>query len=397
MRTVSLNIKKDNVNDFLQLLWVELSEKIGPMSCQHFYLDTDDKEIYIYNVIWCVDQLSFITEFNFYNHTSKGLIRVDVCVKDKKNQTIDVESQKKILSIISEVNRTDFNSKIKNNCFKVPIEGPISFSGSYYFERVNIGLVAEDCFNYLIFDVKYITKSQSNVLIIEKIKLILAALSVCTQQVFEYVGGKIYSFDDCSVYDFLGESFNNFKQVESFVDYDEIIEDNKIVLPENTVNIISNIILSPKAQNSAMRFIESLRLRAEVFDNSILNGFKVQYELLGYVSSIESLLDTSEKNVVLNCPKCDEQIEKPQRRISAQFNEFVYNHSNNSSIVASTMKQLYNDRSKFVHMGKGLISQSRSSKQPLYLEGKTYKQNFPSYYFNIHEFTGALIRNSLRD
>ncbi|HIF9278170.1 TPA: hypothetical protein ACX6QU_001688 [Photobacterium damselae] len=366
MRTVSLNIKKDNVNDFLQLLWVELSEKIGPMSCQHFYLDTDDKEIYIYNVIWCVDQLSFITEFNFYNHTSKGLIRVDVCVKDKKNQTIDVESQKKILSIISEVNRTDFNSKIKTNCFKVPIEGPISFSGSYYFERVNIALVAEDCFNYLIFDVKYITKSQPNVLIIEKIKLILAALSVCTQQVFEYVGGKIYSFDDCSVCDFLGESFNNFKQVESFVDYDEIIEDNKIVLPENTVNIISNIILSPKAQNSAMRFIESL-------------------------------LDTSEKNVVLNCPKCDEQIEKPQRRISAQFNEFVYNHSNNSSIVASTMKQLYNDRSKFVHMGKGLISQSRSSKQPLYLEGKTYKQNFPSYYFNIHEFTGVLIRNSLRD
>jgi len=59
-------------------------------------------------------------------------------------------------------------------------------------------------------------------------------------------------------------------------------------------------------------------------------------------------------------------------------------------------KQLYQDRSKFVHTGKDLYDPlALLGNNPLVLDGKNSKLLTPRYYFNIGELTGLAIRKHI--
>lgn len=176
-----------------------------------------------------------------------------------------------------------------------------------------------------------------------------------------------------------------------------MIEDKKLVLISESDNILYKALNSKNIENSVNRFAESIKLRREVSENRFLNLFKAQYELLGYVSSIESLLDSSEKNSVLDCPNCGAQLGKPERRISAQLDEFVSLNARGAGPVEKAMKALYGDRSKFVHTGKSLASFGATGMGgPFSLDGKQHISDLPRYYYNVHEFTGHLLRRAIR-
>ena len=76
-RLLKLNVPKKRVNVFLSILWDSLTETIGRMGCLHHYLPTDKPEIYIYKVDWSDVSLTFDAQINFFNHTSKGITKID--------------------------------------------------------------------------------------------------------------------------------------------------------------------------------------------------------------------------------------------------------------------------------------------------------------------------------
>lgn len=396
MKTTRVNVTKESANDFLQILWCELRKRVGPVACQHFYYDTDNNEIYIYEVNWCVDVLPFKVNLKFSNHTAKGIRSVDIEAITIANGKVDSGAELLISEVILEASKLDFFEKYKTLTLKVPISSSSRFSGNYFLEKSNVAIISEANFDYVVFQVNILDESQFTRVFNDVIKKITAAFTLCTQQLIEFDGGAIEKAESLSVLDLSGAEFKAPCLNNSFVDYDEVIENDKLLLISESDNILYKVLNSSDCENSVTRFSESIKLRTEVSKNRSLNLFKAQYELLGYVSSIESLLDTSEKNSVLECASCGAQLEKPQRRISAQFNEFVSLHSGKAIPVERAMKALYSDRSKFVHTGRSLTSFGAAGMgNPFILKGKQHVSDLPEYYYNVHEFTGYLLRKAM--
>lgn len=396
MKTTQVNVTKESANDFLQILWCELRKRVGPVACQHFYYDTDNYEIYIYEVDWCVDELPFKVNLKFSNHTAKGIRSVDIEAITIASGKVDGGAELLISEVILETSKLDFSKKYKTLTLKSTISSFSRFSGNYFLEKSNVAIISEVDFDYLIFQIKILDENQFTRVFTDVIKKITASLTLCTQQLIEFDGGVIEKSEYLSVVDFSGGEFKAPCLNNSFVDSDEVIENDKLLLISESDDILYKVLNSRDYENSVTRFSESIKLRTEVSKNSFLNLFKAQYELLGYVSSIESLLDTSEKNSVLECANCGTQLDKPQRRISAQFNKFVSLHSGNAMLVERAMKALYGDRSKFVHTGKSLTSFGAVGMgNPFILEGKQHVSDLPKYYYNVHEFTGYLLRKAM--
>lgn len=61
--------------------------------------------------------------------------------------------------------------------------------------------------------------------------------------------------------------------------------------------------------------------------------------------------------------------------------------------MRNSFKKLYSDRSKFVHTGMELhASNVLRPNRPLILEGGNHVTGVPAYYYNIHEWTGFMLR-----
>lgn len=396
MKTIRVDVTKESVNDFLKVLWYELRERVGPVACQHSYYDTDNNEKYIYEVDWCVDELPFKVNLKFSNHTAKGIIGVDIEAITIASGEVDIRAESNIEDVIFETSKLDFSKRYKKLTLKVPISSSIRFYGNYFLEKSNVAIASEAEFDYVVFQVSILDENELTHVITDTVKKITSSLTLCTQQLIEFIGGTIKKSENHSVLDLSGREFIKPCLNNDFVDCDEVIDGNKLVLISESDNILYKVLISIDNENSVNRFAESIKLRKEVSENRFLNCFKAQYELLGYVSSIESLLDASEKNSVLECANCGMQLEKPERRISAQFNEFVSLHSRNSGPVEKAMKALYGDRSKFVHTGKSLTSIGTAGMgNPFILEGKQHISDVPKYYYNVHEFTGYLLRKAM--
>jgi hypothetical protein len=396
MNSISVNIPKKNTNDFLQVLWYEFRERVGPVACQHFYYKTDNNEIYTYEVDWCVDELPFKVNLKFNNHTAKGIRSVVIEAIGIDSGDIDTEAESLIAKVILETSKIDLLKRYKKLTVKAPISSFYRFAGNYFLEKSNVAIACDAESDYIIFQINILNENQFTYLFADAVKKITSCLTLCTQQLIEYDGGSVDKSEKHNVRELLGGNIKAFCLDNDFVDYDEVIEGDKLHLISESDNILYKTLHLKDIENSVNRFAESIKLRKEVSENRFLNFFKVQYELLGYVSSIESLLDTSEKNILLECTNCGTQLEKPERKISAQFNSFVSSHSENAKPVENVMKALYGDRSKFVHAGKSLSSiGSIGMGAPFILDGKQHVSDLPSYYFNIHEFTGYLLRKSM--
>ncbi len=391
MIDIPLNIKKTNVNDFLEFLWDRFSKEIGPVACQHFYIETGDPQVYIYDVNWAHRTLPFSASMQFYNHTNKGIYRVVLDVT-YENTSINGDHEKAIADIIKDANKIDLHTVINARRIYFPVRSKYHFGCDYFFPESNLGITSINGVLYFYFSVEYISKSQLDMYLLERVKLTCAIFTLVTQHLFEYEpNNKIY----CTDIDNNTIKENHFIDKDGFVDADEIIKNDKLYLPREANKIISAIVRDDKNKNSALRFAESIKLRHEVEHDRIHNLFKIQYELLGYVSAIESLLDTTEQTITVACNNCGATIDKTQRKITNKFNDFVKTHSLNKKSVMTAMKDLYNDRSKFVHMGESLTKSNTMGSKPLLLEGKSYNIGFPYYYLNIHEFTGYLLRSSM--
>jgi len=172
----------------------------------------------------------------------------------------------------------------------------------------------------------------------------------------------------------------------------DCITEGQLSLPRRADQILSLILNNDKYIQSCRRFHEGLDLRRKM--NRRLNElYTISYELIAYVSAIEALLDQRKEKIDVSCPSCSAIVARDEWKISERFKKFVDAYSGSNRNFNRVFKQIYEDRSKFVHAGINLHNYSAyRPNRPLILKGKNYVSDFPDYYLNVHEFTGTLIR-----
>jgi len=399
LHTLPLRIKKESINDYLQFLWNRFELEIGTMGCQQSHSNTQDPQIYCYTIRWCSDATNFSATIDIYHHTHKGITSIDLDVVDKVTHLFDEESFNNIKKIIIESSKENFEQLYKKRLFRVPVNCSVELDGDYSFKESEIFIKrnAQNC--YVYFYLNYISKHQLRPLIPETAKNIASALTVLTQNLFTFdVQNEVVEYEVGNISDLILTKKGNYSENLSYADFDELIIDNKLVFPKYS-DIVFKKIFSGKAHiQSSRRFHEAILMRGgssyPSTISSLTNGYTTQYELLAYVSSIEALLDSSQTVEKVECPECGHESEVKEYKISKKFRDFVSKYSNQAPTVIKAMKQLYLDRSKFVHTGINLHFHAvRGHGGPFTINGKEEKKEAPYYYYNIHEFTGYLIRS----
>lgn len=170
MKTIRVDVAKKSVNDFLQVLWHELRERVGPVACQHSYYDTDNSEKYIYEVDWCVDELPFKVNLKFTNHTAKGILSVDLNAITIASGEVDAEAESLIGKVIFETSKIDFSKKYRKLTFKAPISSSIRFHGNYFLEKSNVAITSEAESDHVVFQVNVLDESQLTYAIFDTLK-----------------------------------------------------------------------------------------------------------------------------------------------------------------------------------------------------------------------------------
>ncbi|RRR66871.1 MAG: hypothetical protein EI684_19935 [Candidatus Viridilinea halotolerans] len=163
-----------------------------------------------------------------------------------------------------------------------------------------------------------------------------------------------------------------------------------------TSRALEHIVNGRDIIQSICRFQEGLIFQNEmIYDPTKpkLGGLLTPYQLVAFVSAIEALLDTSPVDIEHECPSCGKSITIKERQISKTFQSFVAEQSGSNSVFEKIFKDIYNDRSKFVHTGKDLFNRTAiRPNRPLILDGKDIVQYQPQYHFNMPDYVGWLIR-----
>jgi hypothetical protein len=434
--SLKLRVPKKKVNVYLSILWNELTTKIGRMGCAHYYRPTDNPEVYVYLVGWSDSSLDFDAQFNFLNHTAKGLTEFKLAVVDRRTGTENFNVTNQILSIATKAQEQALREQRRNpsGIAFVPIISSNPLNGFYKLTDCNITPSGEQeessirgsrFVSTLSFYVFANALQEKIAEAIDKSRIITASLSVLTQNLFlaEFTGitfseipaksntndtseeirqgrfipddglisdqlqpdgnGVIYLTDDQSV-------------TKDIVEPRDVLIDNTIALPMRAKAAIDYIVNNSDIIQSVCRFQEGLIFQREmIYDPSrpSLGGLLTPYQLVAFVAAIEALLDTSPVDVQLECPSCGEAITIKERRINKAFQAFVAELSGNNPVFEKIFKDIYNDRSKFVHTGKDLFNRTAiRPNRPLILDGKDIVQYQPQYQFNMPDYIGWLIR-----
>ena len=428
---IQLLIPKEKVNDFLSILWDDFNKTIGRVGAQHGFGPTENPEIYRYEIYWS-SGLSFDAEITFFNHTSKGLINAVLTVIDSKTQKLNDEYQKKIIAsiertieVINNNQKTEFNRYLM-----IPLRTNFKLSGNYRLDNSNIFIFSKENDDYLgcyiVFPISFLDENEIRYKGMNIGLDISAALTTLTQNIFwinEESKWKLLSNDAfnelCCKTTFTGilipddgliERIDFFSEdgarllIDEQQETKEIIEQRDCIinsflcLPER-IDIILKIIMDDyRLQQSCRRFHEALMFRKSIgntYTPSTL--YLAAYELIAYVASIEALLDTKSEKTEINCPNCGEFVYKEEWKISERFLKFVDKYGD-SPVFNKVYKELYNDRSTFVHTGislHNLGAMTMRPNQPFILKGKKCTTDLPTYYHNIHEYTGFILRKNL--
>ncbi|WP_271254483.1 hypothetical protein [Pseudanabaena sp. Chao 1811] len=138
------------------------------------------------------------------------------------------------------------------------------------------------------------------------------------------------------------------------------IVENKLMLPDHCLKLIEDIVQSNINKNKqlildACHHFHSARSFQERYYFYSQTESISEIAMVLYISSVEvlSLINVSPPS---NCPTCSQ----PQHRISSRVVEFMERH--NGTNIASLIKALYNDRSKYLHAGRLLSSRSYNGK-----------------------------------
>jgi hypothetical protein len=184
--------------------------------------------------------------------------------------------------------------------------------------------------------------------------------------------------------------------IKEIIEPRDVIQNGNILLPLSTTNAIKVILDDDLICQSAKRFQEALILDQQTlydYNDSNIGQMIVPYQLIAFVASIEVLIDTSPKNVEIPCTLCGTPIQITEHKIVQKFNSFIEELLPDSPLIEKAFKDLYQDRSKFVHAGKDLYDPlAFLGDRPLILDGKKCLETVPNYYHNIGDFTGLLLR-----
>jgi DNA-directed RNA polymerase subunit RPC12/RpoP len=431
--TLQLAVPRKQVNLFLSTLWDELTENIGRVGCQHRYVPTSDPEIYIYTVFWSDVSLSFDAEINFTNHTAKGLMKISVAAINRGNGQEDVDLAQKILKLASETQKklSQTKSSSPSTLVRVPILTRLPLNGIYELvdavifpspERVDLPDEAEGfSVSFLEFWVYSTNNSEIYAEVQEKAQDIAASLSLLTQNLFlespsglsfyqpEKLQGRQEIIEQMTQGLFIADDGlieNQIKPDEDgaihldvramtkdIVEPDDSVIDRTIALPMRAKQALQYILSTKALIQAARRFQEGLKLHVKVFRPGSSDGTYIPYALIAFVATIEAILDTTPKNIEYVCPSCGEKITIKERQINKGFLSFVREHSDNNLLMEKHFKEMYDDRSKFVHTGKDLYNPSAlRANRPLILEGKNTKKFLPEYTYIMPDLCGWLIR-----
>lgn len=200
---------------------------------------------------------------------------------------------------------------------------------------------------------------------------------------------RIEFFSDDGAKIFIGDQ----QKTKEIIEERDCIIDDYVCLPERVDTIFKIIENDYKLQQSCKRFHEALMLRNHAKQRTPSTIHYTAYELVAYVASIEALLDTKAEKMEVNCPNCDEIVYKEEWKIAVKFRDFIDKYGDNNPVFNKVYKDLYSDRSMFVHTGINLHSlNSLRPNRPLILKGKNVVSEQPYYYHNIHEYTGFILR-----
>lgn len=433
---LNLRVPKKKVNIFLSILWDNLTEKIGRMGCLHNYLPTDNPELYIYRVDWSDISLSFDAQLEFINHTFKGITEARLAVVDRETGQENNEVTETILTLIRQAQEESLREQEKNpsSIACVPIITLTPLNGIYALVESTITPLKKNpealgkdqqfvsILQFFVFSKSYQEKLAEA---IDKARITAAGLSLLTQNLFmsdfnnitfldvpteqdvsnttKQVAYGVFVPDDGLIVDQLRPDENGIlyfvddqSVTKDIIEPGDVIVDNTIALPARASQALEYIINNKDASQAAFRFQEGLIFQHEMIyypGKSSLGDMLTPYQLVAFVAAIEALLDTSPIDIELACPSCGQVITVKERQINKTFQAFVRNQSENNPVFEKVFKEIYNDRSKFVHTGKDLYNRTAMRpNRPLILDGKNILAYKPQYHFNMPDYVGWLIR-----
>ncbi|MEN5423410.1 hypothetical protein ABE607_11025 [Comamonas aquatica] len=419
-KTLEISIKKEYLNIFLNKLWDNFNEKFGSVGCFHSHFKTNNPEIYEYKIDWCTDETPFSAQISFIHHTSDGLKSIKIDTKDKSTNEYSEYYQDQLILIINST-KSNYLSKTSNKKYaKIKITSDRKLSGNYIFKKSEITLISgKDGFDYIIIPITSTHKSDIDSEIKEKSTFYLSILSLLSLNNYDYdseciieiyateifkkeiknvIETGIYftdtnanAIETCEFRTKINENcLSNINNTHAGDSFDKSTFERKIIFPHYTDEMISLIFNKHEHQQSCLRFNEALNFN-KLVQKSLKNINLISYEIIAYVASLEAILDTKKEFTEIKCLNCGETIEKEEWKISKKFNELIKNINEN---LSSNFKQLYEDRSKFVHTGKSLYSISAyRTNRPMKIIGKNIESRSPSYYFNMSELTSYILRN----
>jgi hypothetical protein len=419
-KRIELAIPRNSVNAFLCELWDEFNESIGRVACFHNYIDTEDPEIYEYNICWSDRELPFTAELSFINHTARGLTHVLVAAVDSETKIPDLVSEEKIINSIKNTLKKPLEEISKPSAYlQVPLKSKYKFSGNYKLQAscllIHKDKNNKDISGYITFPVCSTNPTERYYEGSHLAVQIAGALTTLTQQYFEIDDQGTWAIlNPVQFHDswertatnggfindsgFLEKTHSESNIIDLSQPTNEVIEegdcivDGLLFLPQKTDALLTLINNHERLKQSCSRFSEGLDLRNSA-QHSINKIYLISYELIACVSAIEALLDTKQEKIEIKCPSCGEHVSKDEWKISEKFRIFIKEYTEENPVLEKAFRNLYDDRSKFVHTGINLHNfLAHRPNRPAILKGKLHLSDYPQYYFNIHEYTGYLLR-----
>ncbi|WP_426108358.1 hypothetical protein [Pseudomonas sp. TWR1-1-4] len=419
---IPLNVKKQQVNLFLGILWDVFGDTIGAVTCQHGYSGTGDPQVYNYRVRWVSNKFEAVLDF--YNHTSQGLKTLELRLFDRETNMPFGTYARKIADAVKfagdRVRLGGYGAEF--DCFaRVRILCGSVLSGNYHIDRLGMLLIASSRGYELVYPAKYRkAKSEFNYEIKKDATRYVSALTALSQHLFlvsevddvdmisledfedlvestEFSGKYI---DDTALFGLHGAKLGMPSGSDGVANIHEVIMmeskhfrvDGYLCFPARLGELIDHINSDLKFRQASKRFHDALRFR-DIHGQYSDGDFGVSYEIVAYVAAVEALLDHSKIESKTNCENCGAATVVEDYKISQRFNDFVNVYGGGSEPMNRKFKELYGHRSKFVHTGMELhASNALRPNRPLILEGKNYITGAPDYYYNIHEWTGFLLR-----
>jgi hypothetical protein len=347
-----------------------------------------------------------------------------IAAVDSKTKIPDLVNEEKIINSIKNTLKRPLEEISKPNIYlQVPLTSKCQyqFSGNYKLELsgllIHTDETQKDICGYITFPV-YSTKNPTESFYegSHRAIQITAALTTLTQQHFEISDQSRWKFLEPAQFQ---DSWENTSTSGGFVndsgflekincesdtiylnqltndiidESDCIVDGRLLLLPQKADALLASINNHERLKQACCRFSEGLGLR-NINQHSISEIYLISYELIAYVSGIEALLDTRREKIEIKCPSCGENVSKDEWKISEKFRAFIKEYTEGYPALEKVFRELYDDRSKFVHTGVNLHHfMAHRPNRPMILLGKRGLRSTPYYYSNIHEFTGYLLR-----